>query len=78
MKRINHITLMVEGIPCSGCAMDVETILLGMDGIDDVDFSISTNTIKILYDTGKIKVNHIINRVKKLGLKTHLLNNSGK
>jgi hypothetical protein len=32
--------------------MDVETILLGMDGIDGADFIISTNTIKILYDKG--------------------------
>ena len=78
MKKINDITLTVEGVQCSGCAMDVETILLGMDGIDAVDFSISTNTIKILYDTGEIKVNHIINRVRKLGFKTHQLNISEK
>jgi copper chaperone CopZ len=71
MKNRDDIALMVEGIQCSGCAMDVETILLGSDGIDAVDFSISTNTIKILYDTGEIEVDHIVNRVRKQGLKTN-------
>ena len=60
MKRIDYITLTVEGIPCSGCAMD---------DIDTVDFSIATNTIKILYDTGEIKVDHVINRQEKKEMK---------
>jgi len=74
METIHDITLLVEGIPCSGCAMDVENILLGMDGIVEAAVSITTNTVKILYDPSEIEKKEIIDRVRKLGLKTSPIN----
>jgi copper chaperone CopZ len=70
METIHHITLLVEEIPCSGCAMDIEFILLGMDGIVDAAASMRKNTVKILYDPSEIEKKQIINKVRRLGLKT--------
>lgn len=70
---MEDITLAIAGIQCSGCAMDVENILLDMDGIADVKVSITKNTIKIHYDPNEIEIKHIVERIRKLGLKTRPL-----
>lgn len=66
MKRMN---LKVEGITCSGCAVDVATALKNNDGIVDADASYSTGNVNIDFDPDEIDEKQVLDLIKKLGLK---------
>ena len=71
-KKI-EIKFSIEDIPCPGCAMDIEDIMLGMEGIDDATVNFTTGQLFILYNPEKITATFIAEKVKKLGLKTKML-----
>ncbi len=66
MKRLN---LKVEGITCSGCAVDVDSVLKNADGISDAEASYSAGTVSIDYHPEEINEKQVLDLVKKLGLK---------
>ncbi len=66
MKRLS---LKVEGITCSGCAVDVESILKNADGISDAEASYAAGTVNIDYHPDEINEKQVLDLVKKLGLK---------
>ena len=53
--------------------MDIEDIMLGMEGIDDATVNFTTGQLFILYNPEKITATFIAEKVKKLGLKTKML-----
>lgn len=59
-----------EGISCSGCAVDVETILRNTDGILKAGVSYPTGMINIEYNPKETGEDQIASLLKKLGLKT--------
>ena len=68
-----EIKFLVEGLVCTGCAMDMENILLGLDGVEDASVSFKDGVFSITYDPGEIEVKTIIKKVKNLGFKTKTL-----
>lgn len=68
-----EITFLVEGIVCTGCAMDMETVLLDMDGVEDASVDFANGEFSIQYDPDEIDVQTIIKKVKNLGFKTKIL-----
>jgi len=68
-----EIRFLVEGIVCTGCAMDMENILLGLDGVEDASVNFKDGVFSITYDPGEIEVKTIIKKVKNLGFKTKIL-----
>jgi copper chaperone CopZ len=68
-----EIKFLVEGIVCTGCAMDMENIMLNMDGVDEASVNFNDGVFSITYDPGEIEVKSIINKVKNLGFKTKIL-----
>ena len=68
-----EIKFLVEGIVCTGCAMDMENIILDMDGVEEASVSFVDGVFSITYDPAKIEVKTIINKVKNLGFKTKTL-----
>ncbi len=65
MKRLN---LKVEGITCSGCAVDVESALKNADGISSAEASYADGTVKIDYHPNEIDEKRVRDLVRKLGL----------
>ena len=63
----------MEDIPCPGCAMDIEDILLGMEGVEDASVDFIADELFILYDPEKITAAIIAEKVKILGLKAKML-----
>lgn len=57
---IKHIKLKVDDIVCTGCAEDMETVLLNHDGILEADVSFATDTIEIEYETDEIERDKVI------------------
>ena len=68
-----EIAFLVEGIVCTGCAMDMENIMLDMDGIEDASVNFKDGIFSITYDPGEIAAETIIKKVKNLGFKTKIL-----
>lgn len=66
MKRIK---VKVEGITCSGCALDIETVLKNTEGISGADASYAAGAVNIDYDPEEINENQVMELIKKLGLK---------
>jgi len=68
-----EIKYLVEGIVCTGCAMDMENVLLDMDGVEDASISFKEGIFSITYDPKEIDAETITKKVKKLGFKTKIL-----
>lgn len=63
----------LEGIVCSGCALDMENILLDMDGIEDASVNFKDGIFSISYDPAEIDQKTITKKVKNLGFKTEIV-----
>jgi len=71
-KNLVEIKFLVEGITCTGCAMDMENIMLDMDGVEEASVNYADGVFIIQYDPGETEGENIIKKVKTLGFKTKL------
>jgi len=71
-KNLVEIKFLVEGITCTGCAMDMENIMLGMDGVEEASVNYTDGVFTIQYNPDEIEVGKIIKKVKNLGFRTRL------
>ena len=67
------LSLQVEGISCTGCAMDIETVLSNRDGILKVTVGYATETVDVEYNPAEIDSDRIRSAIKKIGLKIKVL-----
>jgi copper chaperone CopZ len=72
-ENIQEIIFEVEGIICTGCAMDMENVMLNTDGIEEASVNYAEGTFTISYDADEIDAQNVFERVKKLGFKTNVL-----
>jgi copper chaperone CopZ len=68
-----EIRFHLEGIVCTGCAMDMENVLLDLDGVEDATVNFKEGIFTITYDPEEIDRKIITKKVKNLGFKTKLL-----
>ena len=68
-EEVINIKFQVEGITCSGCAMDMENILLDTDGVEDASVNFTDGIIAITFNPGVIDEKNLTTRVRKLGFK---------
>ena len=68
-----EIKFLVEGIVCTGCAMDMEQIMLDLDGVEDASVNFKDGVFAITYDPAEIEVKTILKKVENLGFKTKIL-----
>jgi len=68
-----EIRFLVEGIVCTGCAMDMENIMLALDGVEEAAVNFKDGTFLIVYDPAEIEAKTIISKVKNLGFKTKII-----
>jgi copper chaperone CopZ len=72
-ENIQEIIFEVEGIICTGCAMDMETVMLNIDGIEEASVNYADGTFTIRYDAVEIDSQNVFEKVRKLGFKTKIL-----
>ena len=72
-KKLIEITFLIENITCPGCAMDMENILLDINGVEEASLNYADGKFTIQYDPGEIEEESIIKKVKNLGFKSKLL-----
>ncbi len=68
MER-HKLKLKVEGIDCPGCATDVESVLLQVDGIAKVNANYAQEMITVDYDGEVISEGEIMSTIKRMGLR---------
>ncbi len=66
MKKLK---VKVQGITCSGCAVDVATALKNKDGIMDAAADYLTGNVDVDYDPGELNEQQVLDLIHKLGLK---------
>ena len=72
-KKHIEIKFLIEGITCTGCAMDMENVMLDIDGVEEASVNYADGVFIIQYDPGEIEAESIIKKVKTLGFKSQLL-----
>ena len=72
-KKLIEVKFLIEDITCTGCAMDMENILLDLNGVEEASLNYGAGEFTIQYDPGEIEEKSIIKKVKNLGFKTKLL-----
>jgi len=75
-ENIQEIVFEVEGIVCTGCAMDMENVMLNVDGIEEASVNYAEGTFTIRYNADEIDAQNVFEKVKKLGFKTKILSDS--
>ncbi len=63
------INIKVDDIGCTGCVSDMETILLGTEGILSVVVRYSEDIISVEYDSEVIGDGEILDVIRRMGLK---------
>ncbi len=64
-----ELKLAVAGLDCAGCALDLETILLRMDGIISAKADSWKENVTIQYDPKEINEKQILSVVTRMNLK---------
>ena len=67
------LKLQAEGIMCTGCVEDMQTVLRDTEGINDATVNFSDGIIDINYDPEIIDTRAVFIRVRNLGFKTKIL-----
>jgi Cu+-exporting ATPase len=66
-ENLKEMNLKADGIVCTGCADDMEILLLEKDGIEDASVSFIDDNIQVIYDPDIIDRKHVYMAVRRLG-----------
>jgi len=72
-KKFIEIAFLIEDITCTGCAMDMENILLDLNGVEAASLNYADGVFTIQYNSGEIEAETIIKKVENLGFNSKLL-----
>ena len=67
-----EITFHIQNIPCAGCAMDMENVLLDMNGVEEAILNYADGKFVIRYAPAEITAETITKKVKSLGFTVKL------
>lgn len=63
----DEITLKIHGMHCASCVMNVEKMLMKLDGIYDVKADLTSQSAKVLYDKNKVNEGDMEVVIESLG-----------
>jgi copper chaperone CopZ len=64
-----HLRYKVEGLTCTGCAMDLETHLKGLDGVLDAEVRYGDDSISIRHNPFEVDEKELYKAIRKMGFK---------
>lgn len=67
-----ELKLEVMDIVCTGCAEDMQIVLMGRDGIISAHVDYGEGTVNVVYDPDVIDARGVFAAVSRLGFKTRL------
>jgi Cu+-exporting ATPase len=69
-----HIDLIIEGIHCAACIWLNEKVLYNTDGIIEASINFTNNKAKIVWDSEKIALSQIIEKIRSIGYNAYAYN----
>ena len=63
----DEMTILIEGMHCASCTMNVENFLIRLDGIYDVKADLTTQSATLKYDKSKVNIDEIEKVLNSLG-----------
>lgn len=63
-----QMNLLVDGIVCAGCAMDMETVFRNTDGITKTVVDYAKATVQIEYAPDEITEAQILSQIQRMGI----------
>jgi copper chaperone CopZ len=73
MANTKEMVFQAEGITCSGCAGDMETILREVEGIREASVNFTSEIIRVRYDPLSLDRKAVFSAVRSLGYKVRIL-----
>jgi len=73
MIDTREMVLQAEGITCSGCAGDMETMLRQREGVVEASVYFATGIIRVKYDPLLLDRKTVFSAVRGLGYKARIL-----
>ncbi len=68
MELMEDLTLFIKEATSEEPIQKLETILMGLDGVERALVDIEDGEVKITYDSSRIDQEQIVNRIKQYGL----------
>ncbi len=68
------VDLIIEGIHCAACIWLNEKVLFNTDGIVDASINFTNNKAKIVWDSEKIALSQIIEKIRSIGYNAYAYN----
>jgi len=69
-----EVDLIIEGIHCAACIWLNEKVLFNTDGIIDASINFTNNKAKIVWDSDKIPLSQIIEKIRSIGYNAYAYN----
>ncbi len=76
-ENLQRLVLELDGISCSGCALDMENLLMATDGVDEAEVKFAAGLVTIDYYPDQISERELFIKVRKLGFKTKIVHGEG-
>jgi len=71
--NLKEMNLKADGIVCTGCAKDMEDLLLDKEGIEDASVSFIDDIIQVRYNPDIIDRKHVYMAVRRLGFPVKII-----
>lgn len=68
----------IGGMHCASCSSNIERDFAKMDSVDNVEVSLATNTMKLVYDDSELSEDEINKKIESLGFSCSLKHDSRK
>lgn len=65
--------LKIEGMHCTSCAMSIDFDLEDLDGVISAKTSYAREEIEVEFEEGSLKIEQVIEQIKKTGYKAAIL-----
>jgi len=69
MTQMRNVQINIEGMSCASCAATIEKTLSNIDGVDDANVNLASETATVKYDAEKIKLPDLERAVADAGYK---------
>ena len=66
MKKVQK-EFIIEGMSCAACSAAVERVTRKIEGVAESDVNLTTNKMRIVFDSDKVSDELIISKVQKAG-----------
>ncbi|KAI3645756.1 hypothetical protein MP228_008684 [Amoeboaphelidium protococcarum] len=65
--------LLIEGMTCTNCVQSIEQNIIKVDGVTNVDVSLSLNKCHVVFDPHKIGVRQLVGKIEDLGFEASVV-----